>query len=197
MDWETAAALAVDWVRRECAEQGATGVLVLNARGSGDSIRALQRFAADHTVTTPRSHWSRVGRGVGPVLAYVPDEKALDFATGLARGSSLAVVEGYSFPLAGWARQVGAVDLARPGDAPEPIDPTVADAITRLASYKNNGFGDPFGKQQAHRILADLHAGGLLDRDLVLGALAARGASPRGVKSLAKLIDLIDVADRQ
>ncbi|MFJ4793336.1 hypothetical protein [Kitasatospora purpeofusca] len=32
-DWELAADLAVAWVRRECAEQDAAGVLVVNAFG--------------------------------------------------------------------------------------------------------------------------------------------------------------------
>ena len=121
--WEIAADLAVAWVRRECAEQGAAGVLVLNAFGVEQQIPSLRRFAAEHSVTTPRASRDRVGRGKGPVLAYVPDEKTLDFAAGLARGSSLAIVESiHGFRLEGWARQLGAIDLTRPDEQPEQID---------------------------------------------------------------------------
>lgn len=192
-DWEIAADLAVAWVRQECAEQGAAGVLVLNAFGVEQQIPSLRRFAAEHTVTTPRASRDRVGRGKGPVLAYVPDEKTLDFAAGLARGSSLAIVESiHGFPLKGWARQLGAIDLTRPDEQPEQIDSELAEAIDRLDFYKNNGFGDQFGKQQAQRILQDLRGSGLLERDVVLGALAAKGASDRAVRNLGKLIDALD-----
>lgn len=192
-DWEVAAGLAVDWIRQECRQQGATGVLVLNGFGVEQQISSLRRFAAEHTVTTPRASRDRVVRGSGPVLAYVPDEKTLDFAARLARRSSLAVVESiHGFPLQGWARQIGAVDLTRPDEQPEPLHPALAEAIDRLAFYKNNGFGDRFGKQQAQRILQDLRTAGRLERDVVLGALAARGASDRAVRNLGKLIDALD-----
>lgn len=192
-DWEIAAGLAVAWVRQECRQQGASGVLVLNAFGVEQQIPSLQRFAAEHTVTTPRASRDRVGHGVGPVLVYVPDEKTLDFAARLARGSSLAVVESiHGFPLQGWARQLGAVDLTRPDEQPEPINSEVAEAIDRLDFYKNNGFGDRFGKQQAQRILQGLRSAGMLERDVILGALAARGASDRAVRNLGNLIDTLN-----
>ncbi|MFF4344318.1 hypothetical protein ACFY00_30880 [Kitasatospora sp. NPDC001540] len=189
-DWELAADLAVSWIRRECAEQGASGVLVLNGRRAHESVPSLRSFAAEHTVTTPAASRERVGRGVGPVLAYVPDEKTLDFAMRLARGSSLAVVESVqSFALRGWASALGAIDLTRPDERPEEASPGFAKAIDRLNSYKNNGFGDPFGKQQAQRTLQNLADSEGLDPEAVLGALAARGASSRALRNLAKLID--------
>ncbi|CAL9676408.1 hypothetical protein ACFW40_33320 [Streptomyces sp. NPDC058807] len=192
-DWEIAADLAVKWVRRECAEQSADGVLVLNAFGVEQQIPSLRRFAAEHTVTTPRASRDRVGRGKGPVLAYVPDERTLDFAASLARGSSLAIVESiHGFPLEGWARQLGAIDLTRPHEQPEQLNSELTEAIDRLVFYKNNGFGDQFGKQQARRILQDLRAAGLLERDIILGAMAAKGASDRAVRNLGKLIDTLD-----
>ncbi|MBT2439783.1 hypothetical protein J7E93_06535 [Streptomyces sp. ISL-36] len=192
-DWVIAADLAVEWVRQECADQGASGVLVLNAFGVEQNIPSLRRFAAEHAVTTPRASRDRVARGKGPVLAYVPDEKTLDFAASLARGSSLAIVESvHGFPLEGWARQLGAIDLTRPDEQPEQLDSELAAAIDRLDFYKNNGFGDRFGKQQAQRILQDLRGAGLLERDIILGALAAKGASDRAVRNLGKLIDAMD-----
>ncbi|WP_327321132.1 hypothetical protein OG735_00385 [Streptomyces sp. NBC_01210] len=192
-DWEIAADLAVAWVRQECAEQGAVGVLVLNAFGVEQQIPSLRRLAAEHAVTTPRASRDRVARGKGPVLAYVPDERTLDFAASLARGSSLAIVESvHGFPLEGWACQLGAIDLTRPDEQPEQLDSELADAIDRLDFHKNNGFGDQFGKQQAQRILQDLRDAGLLERDIVLGALAAKGASDRAVRNIGKLIDALD-----
>jgi hypothetical protein len=73
-----------------------------------------------------------------------------------------------------------------------PLDSELAEATDRLDFYKNNGLGDQFGKQQAQRILQDLRGAGLLERDVVLGALAARGASDRAVRNLGKLIDARD-----
>ncbi|WP_406554113.1 hypothetical protein [Streptomyces sp. YS-3] len=191
--WDVAADLAVDWIRRECVEQGATGVLVLNAFGAEQQVPSLRRFAGEHRVTTPRASRDRAGRGTGPVLAYVPDEKTLDFAMRLARASSLAVVESvHGFPLKGWARELGAVDLTRPDEQPASLNPELAAAIDRLDFYKNNGFGDRFGKQQAEHILQDLRGAGILESDVILGALAARGASDRAVRNLRKLIDGLD-----
>ncbi|MEU1350343.1 hypothetical protein [Streptomyces sp. NPDC005795] len=168
-------------------------MLVLNAFGVEQEIPSLRRFAVEHAVTTPRASRDRVGSGKGPVLAYVLDERTLDFAARLARGSSLAIVESvHAFPLEGWARQLGAIDLTRPNEQPEPLDSELAEAIERLAFYKNNGFGDQFGKQQARRILQDLRGAGLMERDVILGALAAKGASDRAVRNLGKLMDALD-----
>ncbi|MFE1980180.1 hypothetical protein [Streptomyces mirabilis] len=189
-DWEVAAELAVDWAEREAAEQSATAVLVLNAFGAEQTVPALRRFAQRHLVATPRSGRQRAGSGAGPVLAYVPDAKTLNFATGLARNSSLAAVEGANlFPLRGWAAQVNAVDLTRPEDAVDVLDARLTSALDRLKFYGNNGYGPPFDRQQATRILGDLRAADLLDRDVVLGAMAAQGVSPNGLKRLGQLID--------
>ncbi|MFC9328659.1 hypothetical protein [Kitasatospora sp. NPDC057015] len=152
----------------------------------------MRSFATEHTVTTPHAPRSR-GRRSGPVLAYAPDGTTLGFAAGLARGSSLAFVESiHGFPLGGWAHQFGAVDLTRPAERPEELRPELAEAVDRLDLHTSNGFGDEFGKQQAQRILQTLRSAGPLDRDVILGALAARGTSERAVRNLAKLIDELD-----
>ncbi|MET9558815.1 hypothetical protein [Streptomyces tauricus] len=188
-DWQVAADLAVRWVEREAAEQDTTAVLVLNAFGAEQTVPALRRLTQQHLVATPRSGRQRVGIGVGSVLAYVPDAKTLEFATGLARGSSLAVVEGSLFPLRGWAAQVHAIDLTRPEDEVEELDSRLTSALGRLKFYGNNGYGPPFDRQQAARVLDDLRSAGLLDRDAVLGAMAAQGISPNGLMRLGQLID--------
>ncbi|MET8607056.1 hypothetical protein ABZV92_26310 [Streptomyces rubiginosohelvolus] len=188
-DWEVGTELAVRWVEHEAAEQDATAVLVLNAFGAEQSIPTLRRFAERHLVTTPRSGKQRAGSGVGPVLAYVPDAKTLEFATGLARSSSLAVVEGANlFPLHGWAAQVHAIDLTRPENEVEEVDARLTSALERLRFYGNNGYGPPFDRQQVARVLDDLRSAGLLDHDVVIGALAAQGLSPHGLKRLGQLI---------
>ncbi|MFF1509017.1 hypothetical protein [Streptomyces sp. NPDC058326] len=192
-DWELAAQLAVAWIQQECDEQDAGGVLVLNAFGAQDHSPALRRFSALHACTTPRADRSRVGCGIGPVLVYAPTEKTLDFAMSLARGSSIAVIEGTLFPLRGWAQQLGAIDLTRPNDEPEQIPPRLVEAIERLDFYGNNGFGDQFGKQQAGNILRDLRDAGILDREFILGAMAARGASDRSIKNLSKIVDRLNL----
>ncbi|MEU8138648.1 hypothetical protein [Streptodolium elevatio] len=194
-DWEIAAQLAVDWIREECADQRANGVLVLNAFGAEQSVPALRRFTAQHAATTPRAGRNRADSGLGPVLAYVPTERTLDFAAGLARGSSLAVVEGSSSPLEGRARELGAVDLTRPDETPTPIESALTAAIGRLHFYSNNSFSVQFGKQRAQRILEDLRGEDLLDRELILGALVARGVSDRGVRNLDKLIESVVSGD--
>ncbi|MEW2161495.1 hypothetical protein AB0912_00610 [Streptomyces sp. NPDC007084] len=192
-DWEVGAELAVRWVEREAAEQSATAVLVLNAFGAEQSIPTLRRFAERHLVATPRSGRQRVGSGVGPVLACVPDAKTLEFATGLARGSSLAAVEGANlFPLHGWATQVQAIDLTHPEDEVEEVDERLTSALESLKFYGNNGYGPPFDRQQAARVLGDLRSAGLLDHDVVIGAMAARGISPSGLKLLGQLIKAAD-----
>ncbi|MDC0766727.1 hypothetical protein [Streptomyces sp. HD] len=58
--------------------------------------------------------------------------------------------------------------------------------------YKNNGFGDQFGKQRAHHILQGLRAAGLLARETNLGALAAKGAPARAVRNLGRLMDRLE-----
>jgi hypothetical protein len=193
-DWEVAAGLAVAWVEEECGQQQAVGALVTNVLGVESSIPSLAAFARRHQHTTPRAGRDRVGRGKGPVLAYVPDERALAFAMILARGSSLCAVEGSLFPLHGWAIETGAVDLTRLGREPRSHDPRVAEAVERLCFYGNNGYGPQFDRQQAERIVSDLCRQGLLERDEVLGAVMARGVSAGGVKRLGALIDSLSRA---
>jgi hypothetical protein len=188
-DWETAVELAVEWVEAECADQDAGAVLVTVARDSGGGVRSLAAFARRHHHTTPLSH-ERI-KGVGPVLVYCPDPKTFAFAADLAHGSSLCVVEGFGTAMRGWAREVGAVDLTTgESSTQEELDPRLAKALHSLEFYGNNAWGDQFGKQQARRILADLRDAGLLDAELISGAMQARGRdSARAIKQLGKLME--------
>jgi hypothetical protein len=181
--------LAVQWVEERCVEEGATALLVLTQRGAEKEVPSLARFA--DRVTTPKARSTRVRDSDGPVLAFMPDAKSLDYATSLARRSSLAVVEATSiFPLRGWAALIRAVDLSRPDASPEPLDDRVTAAVQRLKLYGNNGYTNEWDRTNAGRVLSDLRGAGLLDKDLVLGAVAATDVvSPEGLMRLGQLID--------
>ncbi len=186
-DWSIAAGLATRWVDDRCTKEGASGVLVTNALNHL-GVPELDDFVGRHTRTSRLAGQSRVGAGVGPVLSYVPFVDDLDFAMGLARGSSLAVVETVSFPASGWAAWFQALNLVT-GVRTPPLAEPIKGAVDRLEFYGNNGFGDQFGKQQARSILSDLRNVETFDSDLLLGAVLAAGVSARGVKNLGRLID--------
>lgn len=189
--WEEAPQLAVDWVEQECLRQGAGAVLVTNTRDGASSSPALAAFARRHQQASPRSRWAhRLGDGTGPVLAYVPTAEALDYAISLARRSSLAVIEGQSFPLGSWARETGAIDLTRPDDPPAARDP-LAKALDSLVLYSDDAYTSGPDRRQVRHVLHDLAVRRLLDRDVLLGALAARGTS-HGLAQFAQFGELVD-----
>lgn len=186
-DWETAARLATNWVDQKSAETGGSAVLVTNALNHLN-VPSLEDFERRHARTSRLASRERVGRGEGPVLSYVPEGEDLHFAMNLARNSDLAVVEGGLFPVRGWAAWFEANDLVT-GESLPPLDRTLREAVERLKFHGNNGFGDPFGKQQAHSILQRLQEDGMLDGQVLLGAALAAGVRPRGIKNLARLIE--------
>jgi hypothetical protein len=186
-EWEVAAKLAAAWVEDRSRAEGAAAVLVTNAL-ERLGVPALDDFARRHAHTSPRAGRGRVSPGSGPVLSYVPYADQLDFAMGLARGSSLAVVETVTFPLPGWASWLGAWDLVRDKQT-APLADDLREAVARLKFYGNNGFGDSFGKQQAKSILREL---GTRHRDMwstLPGAVLAAGVSARGVARLQHLME--------
>ncbi|QNG37725.1 hypothetical protein F1C76_15080 [Geodermatophilaceae bacterium NBWT11] len=192
MDWDEAIDIAVTWVRAECVAQGRRGVLVTvskNSLGGGP----LEAFARAGDWITPRS--GRAGVDIGrPVLAYVPDEQALQLATRYARGSSLCAVEGFGTSLSGWARSIGALNLLGEGPGPE-LDARLLEALDHLHFVGNNGWGDGFGQHRAQGTLLGLREQGLLDQDAIVGDMLARGHSPRSVKQLTALIDKLNRGD--
>lgn len=185
-DWSVAAALAAAWVEDRCREEDASGVLVTNTLGFL-GVPELEAFEGRHTRTSRRAARARVGSGRGPVLSYVPYVEELEFAMGLARHSSLAVVETVGFPIAGWARWLRAWNLIE-GTPAAPLPEPITEAVDRLRFYGNNGFGDDFGKRQARTILSGLQG---QDQcfELVPSAVLAAGVSARGVAKLTQLMD--------
>ncbi|MFG2832357.1 hypothetical protein ACGFWI_33675 [Streptomyces sp. NPDC048434] len=79
------------------------------------------------------------------VIRRWASELQITTADGLRHVSGVFRLASNRFRLAGWARELGAVDLTRPEDEPELITPVVAAAIKRLDFHKGNGFGDPIG----------------------------------------------------
>ncbi|MDQ4144308.1 MAG: hypothetical protein M3198_11300 [Actinomycetota bacterium] len=186
-DWSVAAGVATAWVDARCSEEGAMGVLVTNTLDYL-GVPELNDFERRHTRASRLGKADRAGRGTGPVLAYVPQADDLHFAMGLARSSSLAVIEGRLFPLRGWAAWFEAINLVTEQTTP-PFSPHTRKAIERLAFHGNNGYGDPFGKQQALSILTELRSMGDADDELVVSAVLAAGVRPRGVKNLQRLME--------
>jgi hypothetical protein len=188
MDWDDAVAIAVDWTERECARQGIRQALLITHTKDHPGEGPLGAFASRHYWTTPQSR-NRVDVPRGrPVLAYVPDARVLDLAAGYARGSSLCAVEGFGYPLAGWARAAGALDLLTTSQA-APVDDAMRKALDGLHFYGNNGWTRGFGQEQAQRKLELMREAGQLDKETILGDMLARG---HGAKAVARLGDLVD-----
>jgi hypothetical protein len=85
----------------------------------------------------------------------------------------LCVVESTAYPVRGWAAMVGAVNLLT--WQPATPDARLAEPLQRLKFYGNNGYGPDFDRRGAERVLDGLRRDELLDRDLVVGGLAALG----------------------
>lgn len=186
---DDALALGARWIDRAGGEPSAEPVLITDTRRSISP--AVDQLAERYQHVTPHaSH--HLPPGAAPVLAYVPSLKALESAIRLAQGSPLAVVESVAHPMRGWALQVGALDLTRPHDAPVTMDARTADALSRLRTYSGNAFAPASDRRDAEAVLRQLDAEGLLDRDLVCGAMTAMELSGHAVKKLAKLIDSLE-----
>ena len=190
MDWDEAVAVAVDWIEQQCADQGGRRALLITHTKDHLGQGALASFASRHDWTTPRSqHRVRMQRG-RPVLAYVPDAKVLDVAVSYARGWSLCAVEGFAYPLAGWAQAAGAIDLLS-GETAAPADQAMSQALDGLHFYGNNGWTRGFGANQTLRKLATMRDVGQLNKQLILGGMLARGHGHKAVARLGVLIDKV------
>lgn len=185
--WDEAADLAVDWLLQEASRRGAAPLLVTPTKSQwtsgADSIRWL---AQNYEAATTRS--SRPSRGQGPVLANVPDYDTFHFAADQARGASLAVVESVATPLRGWAMEVQALNLLTGEVTPDTRTKEQRELLGRIHWYGNNGWTTGFGRDQASRVLAELQRQGLLDADVVLGYMVAKGHHGKAVDRLEKML---------
>jgi hypothetical protein len=180
--WDDAAALAADWIWAQADDISSTPMLVTFSFQNGERIDALQGL--EHVTTrSPGSVTGLVGR---PVLAYVPEARTLALAHRHARNAALCVVESVSFPLHGWAREVGAVNLLN-GDRLQRLDSFANELLEHLQFIGNNGWGDQFGKRDATCLLPSIREH--VDRAEVLGYVLAHGAHDRSVTNLEKIMD--------
>lgn len=157
-------------------------MLVTYSFQNGDGMDVFRGL--EHVTT--RSQGSVTGPIGRPVLAYVPEERVLALAHRHARRTALCVVETVSFPVHGWAREVGAINLLD-GSVLPALDAEAVRLLEHLQFIGNNGWGDVYGKRDAARILPDLREH--VDRAEVLGYVLAHGAHDVGIKNLSKIMD--------
>lgn len=189
-DGQVAAELAVDWILAEAEKVKRPPLLVVVTRHSWQSgPEAIRWFGSHHQAATPRGTRPTGG---GPVLAYAPDYDLMDFASALATGSSLAVVESQPYVVSGWAMETGAVNLLTGQPTGDTRTEAQTEGAKRIAFYGNNGWTSGFGKTQTTRILDDMRAAGTLDRDIILGYVVAHGSQGKAVKRLAAMIDALE-----
>ncbi|MFG1955035.1 hypothetical protein [Micromonospora sp. NPDC048830] len=180
---EDAAAVAMKWAEHAAAERGRPAVLVTDLLGEYHGRKLFDGYRRDGRHVSPRS--TALAARPGAVIAHAPTPKALDLAMRLAHGTALAVVE-HPAPrrLFGWARIVGARDLLT-GEPAAALDPQLVERLEHLMFLGNNGYARGPGQTSARAVLRELHADGLLDRDLVVSALAGMGVSPRSQDVIA------------
>jgi hypothetical protein len=179
--WDEAVAVAAGWLREQAAELHDRPLLVTYSFQNGDGLDTFRGF--EHVTT--RSKGSVTGPVGRPVLAYVPEERVMALAHRHARKAALCAVESVSFPLHGWARRVGAVNLLD-GSVLPPLNPAASKLLDRVEFIGNNGWGDQYGKRDAMRLLPELAQ--YVDRAEVLGYVLAGGAHDGSVKNLAGIV---------
>ncbi len=184
LDWDEASLLGASWTNERGAAEDACGLLITNGVSNHFGIEALDWFAGRHEATSRRSR--RRIAGTGPVLSYVPEERDLDFAQRQARRSSICVIEGSLFPIAGWAAYLGATNLAT-GSPTEPLDDEMLELIEHLRFIGNNGFGDDYGKRDARRI----RGRATYETEILLSALMGAGCNDGAIRNLRKIIDAL------
>lgn len=184
--WEDAADLAADWIWQRSEDEDAAPLLVTNTFQNDRGIHSLQEVAQEGGHATPQG---RDRFGAGPVLAYVPNAKTLDFAVGLAHGYSLVVVESVSFPLAEWAAGAGALNLLDGTTTSSAIsDDVKRDLDFAIRFGGNNGWSGSHEKQHARRYLRQHAEDGRLDPDAAAAYVMAHGVSAKGAKRLRELL---------
>lgn len=185
--WDHAVALATDWIWERSRVEDVAPLLVSNAQNAARfGYAELDEIIRAGGHATPQSR-SRPERG--PVLAFVPDERSLHFAMDLARGYSLAVVEG-STPLAEWAAGAAAINLLTGQITTSELDEDVRKDLDSVIFYGGrNGWTGADEKAQVRRYLGDHVSGRRLTPDQAAAyALSSHSVSERGAKRLRELL---------
>lgn len=185
--WDEAVQRAADWIWDRSEMEDVAPLLVTNTLKNGTFMEPLAEIARS------RGHAAPQGKqrfAPGPVLAYVPDARSLNFALNLARGSSLVVVESHSFPLAEWAAGAGAVNLLTGEVSSSTISGDVLRDLDSVMFFGGrNGWTGSHEKQHARSHL-DRHVQiGRLSPDEAAAYVMSQGASDRGAKRLKILLE--------
>ncbi|BBY62094.1 hypothetical protein [Mycolicibacterium helvum] len=186
--WEEAISLAAQWLWKQSEAEGVPPLVVSNARNAaGWGYTDLDEIIRAGGHATPKSR-TRPDRG--PVLAFAPIEGSLQLAMDLARGYSLAVVEGSLLPLAEWAARAGATNLVTDQATASQIPDDVREDLDSVVFYGGrNGWTGPDEKVQAKRFLSPhVRTGRLTPNQAAAYALASQSVSDRGAKRLRDLL---------
>jgi len=184
--WDVATELAADWLWERSRVEGVEPMLVTNALKSGTFMPALSEIARAGGHAAPQG---RERFGPGPVLAYVPDERSLRLALGLARGYSLVVVEGSLFPIGEWAAGAGAINLLTGEPSSSSIPEDVRKDLDHVMFFGgNNSWTGPHEKENARLFLSKHVRSKRLSPDDAAGYVMSKGASDRGAKRLRDLL---------
>jgi hypothetical protein len=190
---DAAAVIAIAWAERAALARRSPAVLVTDQINEYHGRELFAPYRRGRHVS-PKS------RGLdfrpGAVIAHRPTPKALDLSMRLANGAALVVVE-HPFPwhLEGWASAVGAQNLLNRETLS--LDPTLARHLEQLIFYGNNGYLPGFGQDRAQSVLADIQTDGLLNRDIVVSALAGLGVSASSQERVAAMIDRTSTQGRR
>jgi hypothetical protein len=175
----------MEWAEKQAGDRGRPAILVTDRKGEYHGRPLFDRYRDGRRATT-RS--PSVSSRSGAVIAHVPTPEALALASRLAAGNALVVVEHPApWRLAGWTRVVEARDLVT--DQVATLDPRQSEHLEELVRFGNNGYAGGYGRDGAQRVLNQMRADGLLDRDVVVSALSAFDISPPAQKIIADLID--------
>jgi hypothetical protein len=106
MDRDESLEIGLRWLAEAGSRYGAPGVIVMYAKQMTRNAPLLTLAARRWTVVSPRSPFQR---GDGPVLAiWPPNDRTLELAELLARGTALCVIAGTRYDLGPWTRRTRA-----------------------------------------------------------------------------------------
>jgi hypothetical protein len=160
---------------------------VTNTLQNGVGIPCLEDIASRGGQATPQGK-QRFDHG--PVLAYVPYERALKLALDLARGYSLAVVETDSFSLTEWAAGADAINLLDGSTTTSGMPDDVKADLDRTVFFGgNNGWTGPHEKKNVLVHLETHVRSGRLAPEQAASYVLSQGVSDRGAKRLRELLE--------
>jgi hypothetical protein len=189
--WEHAIRPAAQWLWKRSEAEGSPPLLVTNAKnaagwGYADFDEIIR--AGGHATPQSRTHHDR-----GPVLAFAPTERSLLLAMNLARGHSLAIVEGSLLSLREWAATAQAVNLLTGHTVESRIAPEVRDDLESAIFYGGrNGWTGPDEKAHVRSHLAEHIKKGRLTPDQAAAyVLSSPSVSDRGAKRLREMLRVV------